>query len=308
MTDRSRVLPLDLEALHTLSADEARVKERARALAAGVPARGSARVGDLVTAVTAIDLTTLSDDDTVERVRQLCRRAQTPLSGTALRAVPPPSPAPHVAAVCVAERFVAAAVGALAGSRIPVAAATGDFPRGQAPLEQRLGQIRAAVRDGADEIDVVITRDHARGGVWQVLYDEVRAFRDAAGDALLKVILATGDLGTLETVARAATTAMLAGADFIKTSTGKEQVNATLAAGIVMADMIRRHHDRTGIAVGLKPAGGIRTAQRALEWIQLVRRELGDRWLTPERFRIGASGLLDDLQRELAELDEGSLP
>lgn len=306
MTDRSRVLPLDLDALHAISADQAGVEQRARALAAAVPEERTERHNGLAAAVAAIDLTTLSDDDTVERVRELCRRARAPLSGRALDALPPEAPAPRVAAVCVSQRFVATAVEALSDSAIPVASATGDFPRGRAPLEQRLGQIRRAVRDGAGEIDVVITREHARNGAWQVLYDEVRAFRDAAGEARLKVILATGDLGSLETVARASRATMLAGADFIKTSTGKEQVNATLTAGIVMAEMIRRHHEETGIAVGLKPAGGIRTAQAALEWVTLVWHELGGPWLTPARFRIGASGLLDDIQRELAELNEES--
>jgi deoxyribose-phosphate aldolase len=306
MTDRSRVLPIDLDALQAITVNEAEVEERAGALVAAVPIERTARCGGLAATVAAIDLTTLSDDDTEERVRELCRRAQAPLSARALDALGSHAPAPRVAAVCVSERFVATAVAALADSAIPVASATGDFPRGQAPLEERLGQIRTAVRHGAGEIDVVITREHARRGAWQALYDEVRAFRDAVGDARLKVILATGELGGLETVARTSCVAMFAGADFIKTSTGKERVNATLTAGIVMAAMIRRHHDETGIAVGLKPAGGIRTAQGALEWITLVRHELGGPWVTPERFRIGASGLLDDIQRELEELNEVS--
>ncbi len=151
----------------------------------------------------------------------------------------------------------------------------------------------------------MITRAHAVSGAWQSLYDDVRAYRDAAGNARLKVILATGDLGSLDTVARASRVTMLAGADFIKTSTGKERINATLPAGLVMAAMIKRHSEETGIAVGLKPAGGIRTAQSALEWLTLVRHELGSAWLTPERFRIGASGLLDDIERELTQLAEG---
>jgi deoxyribose-phosphate aldolase len=239
-------------------------------------------------------------------VRELCDRAVAPLSRRALDALPPQAAAPRVAAVCVSDRFVATAVEALAHSAIPVAAATGDFPRGRAPLENRLDQIRGAVRHGAGEIDVVITREHARTGEWQALYEELCAIRGAAGDSRLKVILASGDLGSPETIARASRVAMLAGADFIKTSTGKERVNATLTAGIVMAEMIQLHYEQTGVAVGLKPAGGIRTARAALQWVTLVRRELGGTWLTPERFRIGASGLLDDIQRELEELGEAS--
>jgi deoxyribose-phosphate aldolase len=304
MSDTSRVLPIDLDALQAVTVNEAEVAERAGALAATVPTERTARCADLAAAVAAIDLTTLSDDDTEERVHRLCRRAEAPLSRGALDALGSDTPGLRVAAVCVSQPFVVTAVAALAHSTIPVASATGDFPRGEAPLEERLGQIRAAVRHGAVEIDVVITREHARRGAWHALYDEVRAFRDAVGDARLKVILATGDLGSLGAVARASRTAMFAGADFIKTSTGKERVNATLTAGIVMAEMIRRHHDETGIAVGLKPAGGIRTAQGALEWVTLVRHELGGPWATPERFRIGASGLLDDIQRELEQLNE----
>ncbi len=304
--DRSRILPLDLDALRAVTADETAVEERARAIVAAVPAGSAARLDGLLTAVVAIDLTTLSDTDTPERVRELCDRAATPLSGRALDALPPQAAPPRVAAVCVSHGFVATAVEALARSAIPVAAATGDFPRGEAPLESRLDQIHGAVRDGASEIDVVITREHALAGEWRALYDELCAFRGAAGDSRLKVILATGDLDSPQTIAHASRVAMLAGADFIKTSTGKERVNATLTAGIVMAEMIRLHYEQTGVAVGLKPAGGIRSARAALEWVTLVRHELGDTWLTPERFRIGASGLLDDIQRELEELGEAS--
>jgi deoxyribose-phosphate aldolase len=191
------------------------------------------------------------------------------------------------------------AVGALRGTGIPVAAVSTGFPAGLTPFAQRIQEVRASVAAGAAEIDVVITRAHALNGDWQALYDEVRAFREACGDAHVKVILGTGELGTLRNIARASMVAMMAGADFIKTSTGKEPVNAVLPTGLVMARMIRDYQQRTGHAVGFKPAGGIRTAKQSLEWLLLMKEELGTAWLTPHYFRFGASSLLGDIERQL---------
>jgi deoxyribose-phosphate aldolase len=205
----------------------------------------------------------------------------------------------RVAAVCVYHALVETAVDALRGSGIPVAAVSTGFPAGLSPFPQRLAEIRASTAAGAQEIDIVITRAHALTGDWQALYDEVRAFRDAAGDAHLKTILATGELGTLRNVARASLVCMMAGADFIKTSTGKEVVNATLPVSLVMTRMIRAYREATGQRVGLKPAGGIRTAKQALEWMLLVKEELGTEWLTRPLFRFGASSLLTDIERQL---------
>jgi deoxyribose-phosphate aldolase len=202
-------------------------------------------------------------------------------------------------AVCVYHALVPAAVAELDGSGIPVAAVSTGFPAGLNPMPQRLQEIRASVEAGADEIDVVITRGHVLTGRWEALYDEVRAFREACGPAHLKVILGTGELATLTNIARASRVAMLAGADFIKTSTGKEAVNATLTVGLVMVRQIREYQERTGAVVGFKPAGGIRTAKGALDWMILVKEELGDRWLRPDLFRFGASGLLSDIERQL---------
>jgi deoxyribose-phosphate aldolase len=203
------------------------------------------------------------------------------------------------AAVCVYHRFVEAAVEALAGSGIPVAAVSTGFPAGLSPFRQRVEEIRASVQEGAEEIDVVITRELALTGQWEALYDEVRAFREACGPAHLKTILATGELATLRNVARASLVCMMAGADFIKTSTGKESRNAELPVGLVMARAIREYRERTGHEVGLKPAGGIRAAKDALVWMLMMKEELGTRWVQPDRFRFGASSLLTDIERQL---------
>jgi deoxyribose-phosphate aldolase len=206
----------------------------------------------------------------------------------------------RVGAVCVYHLFVETAVHALEGSGIPVAAVSTGFPAGLSPLPERIAEIHSSVAAGAQEIDVVITRAHVFGGEWQKLYDEILAFKDACGPAHLKVILGTGDLLTLRNVAKASVVAMMAGADFIKTSTGKETVNATLPVGLVMARAIREYAEETGMAVGFKPAGGIRTAKQSLEWLALMKEELGDAWLAPHLFRLGASsGMLADIERQL---------
>lgn len=238
-------------------------------------------------ATALLDLTTLADDDTKERVRALCARARDPLGDGSVR----------VAAVCVYPRFIDTAREALDGSGVPVCAVAGDFPTAQAPVEQRVAEASAAHDAGADEIDVVIQVQHVLQGAWEALEDEVRAYRGACGKRLMKVILRTGELQTLGNVARASTVAMTAGADFIKTSTGKEAVNATLPVGVVMARAIRSYEGESGRAVGLKPAGGISTYEAAAEWMQMVETELGEAWIRPERLRFGASSLLADLRR-----------
>jgi deoxyribose-phosphate aldolase len=208
-------------------------------------------------------------------------------------------PRVQVGAVCVYHALVATAVDALRGSGIPVAAVSTGFPAGLNPFELKIREIEASVADGAREIDIVITRQHALMGDWPALYDEVRAFRAACGDAHMKTILATGELGTLRNVYRASLVCMMAGADFIKTSTGKESVNATLPVSLVMARAIREYYERTGYKVGFKPAGGIKSAKQSLDWLILIKEELGDEWLRPELFRLGASSLLGDIERQL---------
>jgi len=246
-----------------------------------------------------MDLTTLSGDDTDERVRRLCAKARQPIQHEIVEKLGIEELQLHVGAVCVYHLFVETARRALEGSNIPVAAVSTGFPAGLSPLEERIAEIRRSVEAGAREIDVVITRAHVFGAKWQKLYDEIVAFKDACGPAHLKVILGTGDLLTLRNVAKASMVAMMAGADFIKTSTGKEAVNAILPVGVVMTRAIREYAEETGMAVGFKPAGGIRTAKQSLEWLALMKEELGNSWLDAHLFRLGASGMLADIERQL---------
>jgi deoxyribose-phosphate aldolase len=253
----------------------------------------------LLRAVTCLDLTTLAGDDTPGNVRRLCAKARQPVRQDILDLLGVGHLAITVGAVCVYHNLVPTAVDALAGSGVPVAAVSTGFPAGQTPLEAKLAEIRASVNAGAHEIDVVISRAHVLTGDFRSLYDEMRRFRDACGEAHMKVILATGELGTLRNVRAASLVAMMAGADFIKTSTGKEPVNATLPVSLIMVRAIRDYAERTGYRIGFKPAGGIRTARQATDWLALMKEELGDRWLRPDLLRIGASGLLTDLERQL---------
>jgi deoxyribose-phosphate aldolase len=296
---RNPGMPLELDWVEEVRVNRSAVERRAATLRTRRTVKKQWQAAWLLRAVTLMDLTTLSGDDTRGRVRRLCAKARRPVRAELLEAMGASQLPIRVAAVCVYHRFVAAAVEALEGSGIPVAAVSTGFPAGLSPLEQRLAEIRASVAAGAEEIDVVITREHALTENWRALYDEIRAMRDACGDAHIKTILATGELGTLRTVARASLVCMMAGADFIKTSTGKEPVNATLPVGLVMARAIRDYRERTGQLIGLKPAGGIRAAKDALEWLALMKEELGDRWLRADLFRFGASGLLTDIERQL---------
>jgi len=246
-----------------------------------------------------MDLTTLSGDDTDERVRRLCAKARHPIQQELEQKLGIGELQIKVAAICVYHTFVETALHALEGSAVHVAAVSTGFPAGLSPLAERVNEIRRSVEAGAHEIDVVITRSHVFGGRWQALYDEVAAFKQACRSAHMKVILGTGDLLTLRNVARASVVAMMAGADFIKTSTGKEPTNATLPIGLVMSRAIREYAQQTGMAVGFKPAGGIRTAKQSIDWLAMIKEELGPSWLRAEMFRFGASGLLGDIERQL---------
>ena len=253
----------------------------------------------LLRAITCMDLTTLSGDDTDERVRRLCAKARHPVQQEIEQKLGIEELQIKVAAVCVYHTFVETALHALEGSGVHVAAVSTGFPAGLSPLTERVAEIRRSVEAGAHEIDVVITRAHVFGGRWQALYDEVAAFKQACGSAHMKVILGAGDLLTLRNVGRASVVAMMAGADFIKTSTGKEPTNATLPVGLVMTRAIREYAQQTGMAVGFKPAGGIRTAKQSVEWLSLIKEELGPSWMRAEMFRFGASSLLGDIERQL---------
>ncbi len=275
------------------------VERRSATLGTRRSVKKDAQAAWLLKAITCIDLTTLNGDDTEGRVRRLCAKARRPVREDLLAALGMTDVAIATGAVCVYHRFVAAAVDALAGSGIPVAAVSTGFPAGLTPHPLKLKEIEASVADGAAEIDIVVTREHVLTGNWRALYDEVSDFRAACGPAHLKAILATGDIRTLSNVARASMVCMMAGADFIKTSTGKESVNATLDVSLVMVRAIREYGERTGAMVGFKPAGGVSTAKAALAYQILMKEELGRPWLEPALFRIGASSLLADIERQL---------
>jgi deoxyribose-phosphate aldolase len=297
--------PLDLSEVSRLRVNRSAVERRAATLVTRRTVKKEWQAAWLLRAITLLDLTTLQGDDTPGNVRRLCAKARQPVRQDLLDALGMEARRIRVGAVCVYPSLVPVAVEALQGSGIPVAAVATGFPAGQIPLDLKVEEIRRAIRDGASEIDIVISRAHVLRNDWGALYDEVRAFREACGPVRLKTILATGELATLRNVAVASHVCMMAGADFIKTSTGKESVNATLPFGIVMTRAIREFHEKTAHRVGLKPAGGIRKAKQALDWLILVKEELGNEWLRPELLRLGASTLLTDIERQLSHFVTG---
>ena len=290
---------LDLDWVGQVRMNRSALERRAATIGARRTVKKDWQAAWLLKAITLIDLTTLNSDDTDGRVERLCAKARHPVRADILQGLGAENLRIVPGAVCVYHAFVAVAVKALDGSGIPVAAVSTAFPHGLAPLETKLGEIAASVAAGAKEIDIVIERRHVLTGDWQALYDEVKAYRQACGEAHLKTILGTGDLATLNQVAKASLVCMLAGADFIKTSTGKEKVNATLPVTLAMIRMIRWFQEQTGIEIGYKPAGGISAAKTALDYMALVKEELGAHWLAPHLFRFGASSLLNDIERQL---------
>jgi deoxyribose-phosphate aldolase len=292
-------IPLDLNWVEEVRVNTSAVERRAQTQVARRTVKKEWQAAWLLRAITCMDLTTLSGDDTDERVRRLCAKARQPVQQDLTRQLKVEKLDLKVAAVCVYHEFVETALHALEGSGVRVAAVSTGFPAGLSPLGERVAEICRSVEAGAHELDVVITRAHVFGGRWQALYDEVAAFKQACGAAHMKVILATGDLLTLRNVARASAVAMMAGADFIKTSTGKETTNATLPVGLVMTRAIREYAEQTGMAVGFKAAGGIRTAKQSTDWLAMMKEELGQSWMRAELFRFGASGLLGDIERQL---------
>jgi deoxyribose-phosphate aldolase len=303
--ERNPGIPLDLDVVRAIRVNRSAVERRAATMGTRRTVKKEWQAAWLLRAITLIDLTTLSGDDTPGTVRRLCAKARHPLRDDLVDALGARKLNVKVGEVCVYHTLVPTAVAALEGSGIPVAAVSTGFPAGLSPMEQRLEEIHASVEAGAKEIDIVITRAHVLTGNYEALYDEVKRFRAACGDAHMKAILATGELATLGNVARASMVAMQAGADFIKTSTGKEGVNATIPFGVVMCRMIREYFEQTGYAVGFKPAGGIRSAKTALEFLYLMKEELGDRWLRADLFRFGASSLLTDIERQLEHFVTG---
>ena len=294
---RNPGVELDLDWALGVQANQSAIERRAATLGTRRSVKKDYQAAWLLRAITCIDLTTLSGDDTAERVRRLCAKARNPVRPDILDAlgIGPIT----VGAVCVYHDMIETAVEALSGTGIPVAAVSTGFPAGLSPLNLRIAEIEASVAAGAREIDIVISRRHVLSQNWQALYDEMRAFRAACGEAHVKAILATGELGSLRNVARASMICMMAGADFIKTSTGKESVNATLPVSLVMIRDIRDYYDRTGYMVGYKPAGGISKAKDALVYLSMMNEELGRRWLENDLFRFGASSLMGDIERQL---------
>ena len=294
---RNTGIELDLDWISSIQANTSAIERRASSIASRRSIKKQHQAAWLLQAVKCIDLTTLSGDDTNGRVKRLCAKAKNPISSKLLEDLDLDNIT--VGAVCVYHDMIEAAVSKLKGTRIPVAAVSTGFPAGLSPLPLRIAEIEYSVSAGASEIDIVISRRHVLTQNWKALYEEVKDFRKACGSAHIKTILATGDLGTLRNVARASAVCMMAGADFIKTSTGKEPINATLPVSLVMVRAIREYHEKTGYKIGYKPAGGISKAKDALTYLSLIKEELGDQWLNPELFRFGASSLLGDIERQL---------
>ena len=294
---RNTGIELDLDWISSIQANTSAIERRASSIASRRSIKKQHQAAWLLQAVKCIDLTTLSGDDTTGRVKRLCAKAKNPISSKLLEDLDLDNIT--VGAVCVYHDMIEAAVSKLKGTRIPVAAVSTGFPAGLSPLPLRIAEIEYSVSAGASEIDIVISRRHVLTQNWKALYEEVKDFRKACGSAHIKTILATGDLGTLRNVARASAVCMMAGADFIKTSTGKEPINATLPVSLVMVRAIREYHEKTGYKIGYKPAGGISKAKDALTYLSLIKEELGDQWLNPELFRFGASSLLGDIERQL---------
>ena len=301
----NRRMPLNLEWVEEIRANTSAVERRAGTIGTRRTVKKEWQAAWLLRAIACMDLTTLSGDDTADRVRRLCAKARQPLQESMVKALGIEELNLHTGAVCVYHTFVETAVRALEGSGIPVAAVSAGFPAGLSPLAERVAEIHRSVEAGASEIDIVITRAHVFNGDWQALYDEVAAFKGACGPLHMKAILGTGDLLTLRNVARASVVAMQAGADFIKTSTGKEAVNATIPVSLVMVRAIREYAERTGYAVGFKPAGGIKTAKDSLNWLFVMKDELGRSWLEPSLFRFGVSSMLADIERQLEHFING---
>jgi deoxyribose-phosphate aldolase len=296
---RNKGTPLHTEWFENVQVNLSASERRAATLTTRRTVKKEYQAAWLVKALQCIDLTTLAGDDTDARVRRLCAKAMRPLREDIVAGLGLADDPPHVGAVCVYPAMVAPAVKALAGSGIPVASVATGFPAGLTPLPQRLAEIRYAVDQGALEIDIVIHRAQVLTQDWTALYDEVSAMREACGEAHLKAILATGDLKTQRNVYKASMVAMMAGADFIKTSTGKEDVNATLPVSLTMVRALRDYGELAGEKIGFKPAGGMRTAKDALAWLILMKEELGREWLEPDLFRFGASAMLADIERQL---------
>ncbi len=303
--DRNEGIPFDAYVFKDININRSAVERRAATLSGRRSVKKQWQAAWLLKALSCIDLTTLSGDDTQGNVMRLSAKAKSPVRLDILEAMEMQDENIQVGAVCVYHNFIKDAVKGLKGSDIPVAAVSTGFPAGNIPLKERIRQIEISVAAGAKEIDIVVSRDLVLQSKWKELYDEVVACRKACGEAHMKTILATGEIPTFTKVAKASWVSMMAGSDFIKTSTGKEPVNATIPVSLVMIRAIREYYELTGFKVGFKPAGGISKAKQAINWLVLIKEELGDDWLTPDLFRFGASSLLGDIERQLEHFVTG---
>jgi len=297
--ERNPGMSLNLDWVESIQVNTSATERRAATLGTRRSVKKQWQTAWMLKAISCIDLTTLAGDDSEQRVKRLCAKAKNPVKKELLEQLGVAKLPLTTAAVCVYHDMLATAAKALEGTNIALAAVSTGFPAGLSPFNLRVAEIKASVIAGANEIDIVISRRHVFSGNWQALYDEVKAFRQACGDAHMKTILATGELSTLRNVAKASLVCMMAGADFIKTSTGKESVNATLPVSLVMVRQIRDYYDRTGYKIGYKPAGGISKSKLSLVYLSMIKEELGDDWLDPSLFRFGASSLLGDIERQL---------
>ncbi len=297
--ERNPGMNLNLDWIESIQVNKSAIERRASTLGKRRSVKKQHQAAWLLKAITLIDLTTLAGDDTELRVKRLCAKGKKPLRHDLIEALGIPEMNLTTGAICVYHDMLNSAAESLKGSGIHLAAVSTGFPAGLTPLHLKIEEIKESVNAGADEIDIVITRKHVFSENWQALYDEVKAYRDACGEAHMKTILSTGEISTLRNVAKASMVCMMAGADFIKTSTGKESVNATLPVSLTMIRQIREYHERTGYQVGYKPAGGISKAKDALVYLSMMKEELGDDWLQPDLFRFGASSLLGDIERQL---------
>ena len=302
---RNEGIPFDASLFEDLNVNRSAVERRAASLGGRRAVKKEWQAAWLLKALSCIDLTTLSGDDTQGNVLRLCAKAKSPVRLDVLEELGMKDENIQVAAVCVYHNLIEDAVLGLKGSTIPIAAVSTGFPAGNIPLKEKIKQIELSVAAGAKEIDIVVSRNLILNSDWKGLYKEVAACRKACGDAHMKTILATGEIPTYTKVAKASWVSMMAGSDFIKTSTGKEPVNATIPVSLVMIRTIREYHELTGFKVGFKPAGGISKAKQAVNWLVLIKEELGNDWLNPELFRFGASSLLGDIERQLEHFVTG---
>lgn len=303
--DRNAGLPFNTKYFDAININRSAVDRRVATLGGRRSVKKEFQAAWLLKAISMIDLTTLAGDDTRGNVLRLCEKAKNPVRQDILEILGMENANLTTGAVCVYHNLISFAKETLEGTSIPIAAVSTGFPAGQISLEDKIAEIKKSVAAGATEIDIVISRALVLESRWKELYDEIKTCREACGDAHMKTILATGEIPTYTKVAKASWVAMMAGSDFIKTSTGKESVNATLAVSLVMIRCIRDYYELTGVKIGYKPAGGIQKAKQALDYLILIKEELGNEWLTPDLFRFGASSLLGDIERQLEHFVTG---